>query len=85
LKTACAQAMNWQRQGVPALSVAVNLSPRQFQDEHLLRDIDEALRESGLPANLLQLEITESMMMQNVPRDRGPRRDPSTRRTARDR
>jgi EAL domain-containing protein (putative c-di-GMP-specific phosphodiesterase class I) len=68
LKSACAQAMAWQRQGVPALSMAVNLSPRQFQDDHLLRDIDEALRESGLPAQLLQLEITESMVVQNVTR-----------------
>jgi diguanylate cyclase (GGDEF)-like protein len=68
LKTACAQAMVWQRDGLPPMSMAVNLSPRQFQDEHLLRDIDDALRESGLPAHLLQLEITESMVMQNVTR-----------------
>jgi diguanylate cyclase (GGDEF)-like protein len=68
LKTACAQAMAWQREGLPALSMAVNLSPRQFQDEHLLRDVDAALQESTLPAHLLQLEITESMVMQNVTR-----------------
>jgi EAL domain-containing protein (putative c-di-GMP-specific phosphodiesterase class I) len=68
LKTACAQNMAWQRQGLPVISMAVNLSPRQFQDDHLLRDVDEALKETGMPAHLLQLEITESMVMQNVPR-----------------
>lgn len=68
LKTACAQNMAWQRQGLPQISMAVNLSPRQFQDDHLLRDVDDVLRETGMPTHLLQLEITESMVMQNVPR-----------------
>jgi diguanylate cyclase (GGDEF)-like protein len=68
LKTACAQNMAWQRQGLPAISMAVNLSPRQFQDDQLLRDVDDALKETGMPAHLLQLEITESMVMQNVAR-----------------
>jgi EAL domain-containing protein (putative c-di-GMP-specific phosphodiesterase class I) len=48
--------------------MAVNLSPRQFADELLLRDVDEALAASGMPAVLLQLEVTESMVMRNVPR-----------------
>ena len=68
LETACAQNMAWQRDGLPAISMAVNLSPRQFLDENLLRDIDEVLRSTGMPAQLLQLEITESMVMQNVDR-----------------
>jgi diguanylate cyclase (GGDEF)-like protein len=68
LKKACAQNMAWQRQGLPVLSMAVNLSPRQFLDTNLLADIDEALVSSGMPAHLLQLEITESMVMQNVER-----------------
>ena len=68
LRTACEQNMAWQREGLPTISMAVNLSPRQFQDDHLLQDIDEVLRESGMPAHLLQLEITESMVMQNVSR-----------------
>lgn len=66
LRTACAQAVAWQNDGFPAISMAVNLSPRQFRDEHLLRDIDEVLQWSGLDPSLLQLEITESMVMQNV-------------------
>ena len=48
--------------------MAVNLSPRQFLDTNLLDDIDEALALSDMPARLLQLEITESMVMQNVER-----------------
>ncbi|MGC1561466.1 MAG: EAL domain-containing protein, partial [Bradyrhizobium sp.] len=68
LKNACAQNMAWQREGLPVLSMAVNLSPRQFLDTNLLDDIDEALALSGMPARLLQLEITESMVMQNVER-----------------
>ena len=68
LKTACKQNMAWQRDGLPAMSMAVNLSPRQFTHDRLLDDIDGALRESGMPAGLLELEITESMVMQNVER-----------------
>jgi diguanylate cyclase (GGDEF)-like protein len=68
LKNACSQNMAWQREGLPVLSMAVNLSPRQFLDANLLDDIDEALASSGMPAHLLQLEITESMVMQNVER-----------------
>lgn len=68
LNEACAQAMAWQRRGLRPVSMAVNLSPRQFADERLLRDIDEALAASGLPPALLQLEVTESMVMRNVAR-----------------
>jgi diguanylate cyclase (GGDEF)-like protein len=68
LKEACAQNMAWQRRGLRPVSIAVNLSPRQFVDEGLLHDIDEALAASGMSPVLLQLEVTESMVMRNVPR-----------------
>jgi diguanylate cyclase (GGDEF)-like protein len=68
LMEACAQNMAWQRCGLRPVSMAVNLSPRQFIDENLLQDIDEALAASGMSAVLLQIEVTESMMMRNVPR-----------------
>jgi diguanylate cyclase (GGDEF)-like protein len=68
LKEACAQNMAWQRRGLRPLSMAVNLSPRQFADVHLLQDIDEALAASGMSPVLLQLEVTESMVMRNVSR-----------------
>jgi EAL domain-containing protein (putative c-di-GMP-specific phosphodiesterase class I) len=68
LKQACAQNMAWQHQGLRPVSMAVNLSPRQFVDEGLLRDIDDALSACGMSPTLLQLEVTESMVMQNVAR-----------------
>jgi EAL domain-containing protein (putative c-di-GMP-specific phosphodiesterase class I) len=68
LKEACAQNMAWQRRGLRPVSMAVNLSPRQFADPHLLQDIDEALLASGMSPVLLQLEVTESMVMRNVSR-----------------
>ena len=68
LRTACRQAMAWQRAGLPPLCIAVNLSPRQFNDEHLLRDIQGALDETGLAPEHLELEITEGMVMQDSQR-----------------
>jgi diguanylate cyclase (GGDEF)-like protein len=68
LKEACAQNMAWQRRGLRPVSMAVNLSPRQFADANLLQDIDEALAASGMSPVLLQLEVTESMVMRNVSR-----------------
>lgn len=65
LKTACSQNRAWQRQGLRRLPVAVNLSPRQFAGEGLLGDIKSALAESGLEPSDLELEITESMVMNN--------------------
>lgn len=58
--------MAWQRDGLPPLLMAINVSPRQFSDENLLRYIDEALQVSGMDPTLLQIEITESMVMLNV-------------------
>jgi diguanylate cyclase (GGDEF)-like protein len=66
LETACIQNMAWQRQGLPAIRLAVNLSPRQFTDPNLLHDIRAALKNSGMAPQLLELEITESMVMQNL-------------------
>ncbi|HEY9452581.1 MAG TPA: EAL domain-containing protein [Bradyrhizobium sp.] len=68
LKEACAQNMAWQRRGLRPVTMAVNLSPRQFADGHLLQDVDEALVSSGMSPVLLQLEVTESMVMRNVSR-----------------
>ena len=68
LKTACQQNMIWQRAGLTPVSMSVNLSPKEFMHAGLLEHIDRALAESGMPAKLLQLEITESMVMQAVDR-----------------
>src|SRR5712664_685078 len=66
LRTACAQSKAWLDQGLPRLSMAVNLSPRQFSDENLLRDIGAILRETAMDPFFNDTAITESMLMQNV-------------------
>ena len=68
LRTACAQAMTWQKSGLPPFSVAVNLSARQFNDPQLAADIRAALSETGLDPQLLELEITESVMVEQYER-----------------
>ncbi|OPG69912.1 GGDEF-domain containing protein [Pseudomonas ogarae] len=68
LKTACQQNVAWQQQGLPHLGVAVNLTARQFADENLLTDLAEILAETGMDARLLELEIAESLLMQDVKR-----------------
>jgi predicted signal transduction protein with EAL and GGDEF domain len=66
LKNACQQNIAWHREGLPELTMAVNLSARQFNDENLLQDVADILDETGMDAALLELEITESMLMHNV-------------------
>jgi diguanylate cyclase (GGDEF)-like protein/PAS domain S-box-containing protein len=68
LHEACAQSMAWQREGLPPVTMAVNLSPRQFSDPQLLDDIAAVLAETGLPPELLELEITEGMIMNDTER-----------------
>lgn len=65
LQVACAQAKSWLDTGLRT-RVAVNLSARQFQREALAETVMQALRQSGLPPDLLELEITESILMENV-------------------
>jgi diguanylate cyclase (GGDEF)-like protein/PAS domain S-box-containing protein len=65
LRTACTQNKAWQQAGLPHLCVAVNLSARQFMRDGLLQDVARVLAETGLTASLLELEITESMVVQN--------------------
>jgi diguanylate cyclase (GGDEF)-like protein len=65
LATACARANVWQGRGLPKLSVAVNLSARQFADSMLLEKLTRIIRASGLDPAHLELEITESVVMAN--------------------
>ncbi|ASC70197.1 GGDEF domain-containing protein [Halomicronema hongdechloris C2206] len=65
LQTACAQAKVWYDAG-QELSMSVNLSARQLQDPQLPDRIARVLRQAGLPAHLLQLEVTESFAMADV-------------------
>jgi diguanylate cyclase (GGDEF)-like protein len=68
LREACRQNAEWQRAGLRPVRVAVNLSARQFRSNNLLDEIDAALSETSLPASSLELEITESMVMENPER-----------------
>jgi diguanylate cyclase (GGDEF)-like protein/PAS domain S-box-containing protein len=66
LDTACRQAVAWQRSGCADLRMAVNLSARQFAQKGLVATISAALQRSGLKPSLLEIEITESLMMADV-------------------
>ncbi len=66
LRTACEQNVEWQRRGMPPVVMSVNLSPRQFKEASLLSDVEAVLAETGMAPELLELEITESMIMQQV-------------------
>jgi len=68
LRTACSQNRAWQQQGMCPLRIAVNLSARQFMHERLLEDVAEVLKQTGLDAEFLELELTESTVMQNPER-----------------
>jgi diguanylate cyclase (GGDEF)-like protein len=65
LRTACAQAKAWQVQQ-PGLRIAVNLSARQFRQKNLIGMIENVLASTGLAPELLELELTESILMDNV-------------------
>ncbi len=63
LRNACMEAMSWGE----ALIVSVNLSPVEFQRGHLVARVQSALEESGLPPGRLELELTESVMLEDAP------------------
>lgn len=62
LHAACAQAKDWENRGV-SLPVSVNISGRQFREEDFVDRVRAAMEEAGLPARLLTLELTESILM----------------------
>jgi EAL domain-containing protein (putative c-di-GMP-specific phosphodiesterase class I) len=63
LREACTQAKRWLDGGLGPLTMAVNLSARQFRQKNLVQMVSAILAETGLPAQCLELEITESTMM----------------------
>lgn len=66
IRSACEQNLSWQKEGISIMPIAVNLSARQFNDENLLADIESILSDTGMPAEYLVLEITESMLIQDM-------------------
>ena len=75
LRTACRQSMAWRRAGLPPLSVSVNVSPRQFEETRLVERVALALRESGLDAASLELEVTEGLIMRDLEQSVGKMRE----------
>ncbi|MDO9094186.1 MAG: EAL domain-containing protein [Rubrivivax sp.] len=65
IRTACAEIAAWDRAGMPPLTLAVNLSARQFRQPYLARFIEDALAESGIHPQRLELELTESLLMED--------------------
>jgi EAL domain-containing protein (putative c-di-GMP-specific phosphodiesterase class I) len=66
LRSACRQMQSWFERGMPALRVSINISPLQLQSDRICTVVAQALAESGLDPALLELEITESSLMQNL-------------------
>ncbi len=66
LRTACEQRKLWEAEGHPEFRVAVNVSPRQFREARYAHRVKEILEETGLPGELLELEITESSIVEET-------------------
>jgi diguanylate cyclase (GGDEF)-like protein len=66
LRTACLQGQRWRDQGYTPIPIAVNISARQFHDQDLAQTVIRILEETGLSPKYLELELTESSIMQNV-------------------
>jgi EAL domain-containing protein (putative c-di-GMP-specific phosphodiesterase class I) len=66
LRTACRQARKWQDEGLPAVSIAVNVAAVQFRQEGFCEVIRRVLRETGLGPQYLELELTESVLLANA-------------------
>jgi diguanylate cyclase (GGDEF)-like protein/PAS domain S-box-containing protein len=68
LREACRQNKAWQDAGLPPIAVCVNVSARQFRENHIVSAVAQALAESALEPKYLELELTESLVMQDVDR-----------------
>ncbi len=66
LKTACTQNKAWQMAGLTPVRMSVNLSPRQFQQTTLVATVDRILQETGLEPQWLELEVTETSLLQDI-------------------
>ncbi len=62
LRAACQQILQWHKAGLPFMQVAVNIAPAHFQDPALYSTVKDLLEKTGIPAQYLELEVTESAM-----------------------
>jgi len=65
LRETCRQGKQWLDQGLPKMTLAVNVSPRQFDETNLVELVTQVLDETNFPAEFLELEVTEGTLMQN--------------------
>lgn len=65
--TACRQHVEWLKQGLPPIKVAVNLSARQLREPSFVNIVKTALKKNNLPPSAIEIEITESMLMSDAP------------------
>lgn len=66
IKTVCRQIKLWEQRHLPVLKVAINLSPRQFAQKDLVATIIREIHGQRIEASSLQVEITETMMIENI-------------------
>jgi EAL domain-containing protein (putative c-di-GMP-specific phosphodiesterase class I) len=66
LHTACIQTRIWQQAGLPEFKVSVNLSAKQFMQKDLCQIVDKCLNHADLDAGSLELEVTESLMIEDL-------------------
>ena len=67
MRHACMQNKSWQDAGIQPITVSVNVSARQFKDGKLIHQVADVLRETGMEAKYLELEVTESVVMHDIP------------------
>ena len=70
LRQACRDAVQWQKEGVPPVRLAVNVSHRQFSEHNFVSTVRQIITESGFTPSLLELEITETAALRNIERTR---------------
>jgi len=66
LRTACNQNKAWQQAGLPSIRITINISSVQFSQKNFVKIVDKVLKESGLDPQYLELELTESILMQTT-------------------
>lgn len=66
VETACRQMWTWQRQGLPAITMAVNVSVHQFRQQGFVKQVESLLSQFALPASCLKLELTESILLHGI-------------------
>jgi diguanylate cyclase (GGDEF)-like protein/PAS domain S-box-containing protein len=67
LREACRQNKAWQGAGLPPLTMCVNVSARQFREKGWVKRVKRTLKETGMEAKYLELELTESLLMHDIP------------------